>query len=199
VIGIGSPSQFRLVITTTIPQNDLKKKKQVMSYPIKAARYSQARSRMTNRAARGWILSGIGFLFLLVAICIAAYSWNFLRHAQPSQGLVIGLAEKQDRGDHSAARAPIFAFQDGSGITHTNNKSASYSSPPDYQIGEKVPVLYNRLNPDQAKINSFMEIWGISAIQGGLGLVLMAVGTGMLLWPRFVNRFRNAPVSSATV
>ncbi|EEF59812.1 DUF3592 domain-containing protein [Pedosphaera parvula] len=161
----------------------------------KAMRKTPARSQKTNLAIRGWFLSGMGLLFFLAAIFIAAYSWNFLHHALPAQGLVVGFKERQDKEHNSVSYASVFAFQDGRGVTHTNRVFSSYTSRPGYQLGEIVPVLYNQLNPAQAKINSFMEIWGTSAILGGLGLMLMIVAAGMLLWPRFVNRFKNVSVS----
>jgi hypothetical protein len=63
--------------------------------------------------------------------------------------------------------SPIFAFNDASGITHTQICSMS-SSDFSYEAGEKVTVLYDPTRPIHSNIDSFATVWMLPLIVIGV-------------------------------
>jgi len=55
------------------------------------------------------------------------------------------------------------------------------SSPPAFDVGEIVGVLYDPAAPEAARIDSFFQLWLAPLILGGIGLMLAAVGGGAAL------------------
>jgi hypothetical protein len=49
---------------------------------------------------------------------------------------------------------------------------------PDYQLGERVRVMYNPENPTEARIGETENLWGIPIVLGGFGLIVAAIGLG---------------------
>jgi Protein of unknown function (DUF3592) len=58
-------------------------------------------------------------------------------------------------------------FRNGVGTTRRNGS---------YQEGERVKVRYETQNPANAKIAGFWELWGLTAVLGGFGVVFVFVG-----------------------
>jgi len=56
------------------------------------------------------------------------------------------------------------------------------SQPPSYRIGQSVPVLYHPSDPDNARINSILELWFDPLLSGFLGSIFTLVGTGFLIY-----------------
>lgn len=50
------------------------------------------------------------------------------------------------------------------------------SRPARYQIGERVSVLYNPADPADAQINSFVELWFVTLMLVGFGLLTLVMG-----------------------
>jgi Protein of unknown function (DUF3592) len=48
------------------------------------------------------------------------------------------------------------------------------------RIGDTVAVRYRSEQPDVAEIDSFMPLWGLPVLFGGLGAVFLFVGLGIL-------------------
>lgn len=71
--------------------------------------------------------------------------------------------------DDGVFYAPVFNFVVPHGRTYT---IASYtgSNPPDFKIGKRVNVLYEKGNPENAKINSVGQLWLIEIVFGIMGL-----------------------------
>ena len=55
--------------------------------------------------------------------------------------------------------------------------SSTSSSPPAYEVNEKVEVLYLAEQPEEAKLNGFFSLWGIPLVLGIIGIMdlLMSV------------------------
>ncbi len=71
---------------------------------------------------------------------------------------------------------PVVRFQAKNQIEYTFNGARAYSGSPPFQEGDKVEVYYNVANPENAIINSFFEIWGLSAVLSGFGLAFLSGG-----------------------
>lgn len=122
----------------------------------------------------------IGFLFLCIGGGFGVYSHLKAQDAERVEGAVVKLERTGGKG----STRPVVHFQvngQSFGISGTVS-----SSPPAYQVGEKVTVLYKRDNPGDAQIDSFVERWLFPVIFGGIGLLLfvIAVVLGLAMRPR---------------
>lgn len=121
----------------------------------------------------GW-LTVIESPFLIGGSVFAyMYTQKFLETAVKTEGTVIELVER--RGENGVTYAPVYTFSDTRGEEH-KIYSGSSSYPPDYEVGEEVQVLYDPSEPQKAKIDSFFELWGISAILAVIGSISLFLG-----------------------
>lgn len=113
---------------------------------------------------------GIGLL--TTTFFLLYNNYKFLETAVIFQGTVIGFENYHSSG-HSVLFRPIVKFIDEKehNIEFVSNSANSRRQ---YQVGEKVEVIYNSIAPNEAKINSFFEIWGVATItgKGGVGLFI---------------------------
>lgn len=77
--------------------------------------------------------------------------------------------------------SPVIAFEAGDGKAR-QLVTGWASAQPAYALGDRVPVLYDAANPDNAVVDSFTEKWGLplmlaAAATLGLGLGLAIRGT----------------------
>jgi hypothetical protein len=94
----------------------------------------------------------------------------FLRQAVPAEGAVIDLTAAWDSEDGSYTYYPRVRFRtpDGRAVEFTSDVG---SSPPAFEVGEPVRVLFDPANPARARIDSFVQLWLLPLILGGIGLV----------------------------
>jgi hypothetical protein len=64
------------------------------------------------------------------------------------------------------------------------------SRPAAFDVGEAVAILYDPVNPRDARINSFFQLWFAPLILGFLGLVFTSIGGGAVVG---LVRSRNRP------
>lgn len=113
-------------------------------------------------------------IMLLVGVWLAKTSLELVSSGVTAQGKVVEMVRKTDE-DGSITYAPIIHF--------TTNKneliefaSNSSTNPPRYQIGDRVEVIYLNQRPNQAKTNTWLDLWfgptltiAMSLLFGGLG------------------------------
>lgn len=117
-------------------------------------------------------------IILIVVGCpffgIGAYeAWQARQEAQtfiPVTGTVVDNSYQttvQD-GTESGAYYPVVAFtpMNGASVRFTDGAG---SLPPDYEVGESVPVLYDPANPQKARLNTWKRVWFVP-------ILLMSVG-----------------------
>jgi hypothetical protein len=126
------------------------------------------------------LFAGIGLAMLAGALAMVISTRDFIARAASADGEVIDL-----RG--SKTLAPVVRFTDADGRTREFVSSVS-SSPPSYDIGEKVVVLYDRGAPQDAKIKGWSDLWFGPTILGGMGSVFASIGIGMWLAGRMRAR-----------
>jgi hypothetical protein len=85
------------------------------------------------------------------------------------------------RTGSSRGVAPLVQFTTSDGRTLHITGSVS-SSPPAYETGEHVRVLYEATNPNAARIDSKIEMWFLPMLFGGLGAVFASIGGGFLAY-----------------
>lgn len=96
-------------------------------------------------------------------------------------GTVISLRENRDTSETSKGRklhitfSPVVRYTSAEGQTREFT-SHHGSSPPEYSVGQTVPVTYNPSDPTKVEIDGFMERGFIEVVSGGLGLVLCILG-----------------------
>jgi hypothetical protein len=95
------------------------------------------------------ILVLISLGFLLIAGANAIFAIVKINTWTPAAGTVIELAAQHSIGGNGTTYAPKVAFtaKDGKQQTFVSN---SWSNPPMFHEGEKVPVLYDSNNPEWA-------------------------------------------------
>ncbi len=128
------------------------------------------------------ILFLFAFLFALIGLGIIAgavfFAWqkkNFLKDATPSTGTIINV-RLSGGVYYNTVR---FQTEMGQTIEHTPSTATSWSN---YQIGQSVPIYYNRFDPQQASIGSLSGVspWMVYIFVAGIGLFFFAVGLGFL-------------------
>ncbi|AZQ59830.1 DUF3592 domain-containing protein [Maribacter sp. MJ134] len=85
------------------------------------------------------------------------------------------------RSDSSTMYTPVFEFTDRSQNKQTF-KSGISSSPPAYEIGEKVQLIYDRTNPKKARTVSFWGLYRWSVILLMIAAPFLIIGGSYLLY-----------------
>jgi len=122
----------------------------------------------------GVILAGIGALLLV-------QEQDFLKVAVRSQGVVVDykMGRKKKNGRRSSSLFPVVTY-----TTRENHEikfvSSFGSTPAKYKIGEKVTVLYDPRDPNEAQIEGYMEQWFAPTVLMGMSFIFLAIGAGVL-------------------
>ena len=125
----------------------------------------------------------IGLTLLIAGFLSYQYNQKFIAGSVVTTGTVVDLARKTstsgDSSPNSYVYYPVIQFKtkNGSLIEFRSNVG---SNPPSFRKGDQVQVRYLEKDPYKARINSFMQIWFVSIILGGLGVVFAGIGGTML-------------------
>jgi hypothetical protein len=110
---------------------------------------------------------------------------SFIDNAISTEGFVVGFDSPTGNLPNSNASStgrsrPLIEFQlkDGRPLTF---KSPSDNGVEWYQIGEGIPILYDKNNPKHAEIDDFSRLWAGILVVGGLGISCFAIGLSLLL------------------
>jgi hypothetical protein len=116
----------------------------------------------------------IGFVMLLVT----SYTWSgerrFVREAARATGTVTDFDYSRD-SDGGGSYHPIVAFTTEAG-ERVSFRSRAGRNPPAFAVGETVPVLYARANPQAARTATFFGLYGGSFVTGLLAVIFGAIG-----------------------
>jgi hypothetical protein len=137
-----------------------------------------------SRQARllGWVFLGVGTIAALVGVGIGAYSLSLLLGSAAVEGTVVRLDE--NIGGDERTWYPVVEYQvDGNKYCYTGVGS----NPPRYTAGQVVPVLYKVGRPDVARIDSFLDLWFVPLMFGGVGAIFAGIGAWVVR--------RNKPLS----
>lgn len=119
----------------------------------------------------------IGILILILGIYLYGKQNEFINTAEKAEGTVVG----NYRRSSGRNVAPIVEF-----VSKDNKiicfKSTLFSDPPAYDVCEKVKVYYDPMLPENAKIDSFFELWGVIAIVSSIAVVFILVGSSGMGW-----------------
>ena len=100
---------------------------------------------------------------------------SFLNNSEKTEGIVTDIVQSRSSDSGNYMYSPEVSFVDNSGktISFTSNIS---SSVPTYRIGEKIPVIYNKENSQEAKINTLFQLWFGPALMTVLGIIFFLIG-----------------------
>ncbi|MBI1177768.1 DUF3592 domain-containing protein [bacterium] len=149
----------------------------------------EAASKMcgARKPVAGRVVAIIGSLGLLVSFGSWIYTIHFTHVAARTNGTVIEMQQQTDKENGSIGYAPTFRFQDAAGNQHTVS-SGFFQSPPEFHVGDIVPVLYLSDSPQTARIDTFWQVWGLPSLAGILGSAALSVGVVILLWPKMIAK-----------
>jgi hypothetical protein len=148
------------------------------------------------------VVFGVVGIGLLVASVVAVgHTRSFLADAVSAPGVVEGLVPRTstDRDNRtSTTYAPQVRFTTAAGESVTF-VSGSSSSPPAYQVGDTVEVLYVAADPRRARVHDWFSLWGLPTILGGLGAVFAAIGGSLAVAALRGRRIGPRPVAGMAV
>ena len=149
------------------------------------------------------LLKIIGYSFgvistaLLIGAAIAYFHRRyFVATAVRCEGTVTKLVESHSN-DMGTVYHPVFVFRDSQGREHEVYSSGG-SYPPAYKVGEKVTVLYNAEQPDNACLNGFCDVWILPFLLALIGGVQFIVAIISLCILRYVWKPGQKPSRSNT-
>lgn len=136
-----------------------------------------------------YVLMLIGTIMLLGALYWYQNTHQFTKKALKAEGVVIDLIESRSSNNSSSSYtyAPKVKFNTDKGQEITFTTSSS-SNPPSYEVDEKVEVFYLREHPNDAKINSYFDLWGGATIVGMIGSIFLIIGSSILLFSHLSSR-----------
>lgn len=112
----------------------------------------------------------VGILILSGDFFLIKNNISFLRNSEKTEGIVTDIL-KESSSDGTTYRPEIsFIDSRGENIIFSSSVSSSTST---YRKGEIVPVLYQKNNSSNAKINSFLTLWGAETILTFMGSILV--------------------------
>ena len=154
-----------------------------------------SRTRTSSAAAKVVAVTFllIGAVFLAIGAGFGWFSWSLLAVAQRAEGTVIRLSPNQAQANNRGKVAPVVEFH----IEGERHEFQSWlsTSPPQFDVGEKVTVLYDPRDPQHARIESFVTLWLFPTIFGGIGAAMFLVAIVLF----GVSWFRQPPAGSDAV
>lgn len=155
-----------------------------------------------------YVFAVIGSLLLAAALYLYQDKQAFFKKAEVVQGTVTELL--RSRSDKSIMYRPVVEFETKSGKKAEFTSSVA-SNPASYNVGEKVEVLYDPVNPAKADINGFSALYLGPLILGIIGTVFILISFISILFrhlkqkktkylldngKRIVTKFENVQLNS---
>lgn len=119
-----------------------------------------------------------GLVVWLSALLAYNASFDFVDGAKAAAGTVVDLLE--DRHGGSISYRPIVEFVTREG-REVRFSEPTGSNPSIYTLGEAVTVLYAPDNPQEAKLNNFLSLWGFPVTLAALGGIFLLIYVLMIL------------------
>lgn len=138
----------------------------------------------------GAVMLAIGLAMLTLALGVAGWVLWFRSNAQAVEGTVV--AEILTPYSDGNSYCPVISYttRNGQRLEHHSNIC---SWPAAYEVGDKVRIYYDPINPTRVQLNNFFGTWFFPSLFGFLGLVFSLSGAGMLAPDYLItilNRFR---------
>jgi hypothetical protein len=143
----------------------------------------------------GWFFICLSIIFAIVAFVLYLTERSFVHSAVRTQGIVTRLIEDKTEESHATYRS-VVSFRDANDAPQ---EAVSFfgTYPAAYKVGDKATVLYPPGHADQAKLDSFFDVWGLATIFGISAAAQLLFGLATLLILGFIRRLGRTS-SSAT-
>ena len=135
----------------------------------------------------GFILASAAVLTIVSGISLY-FSFRFVERSTSVEGEVVENLKRSSGGNDYFY--PIVAFQTIEGETVKALVSMG-SFPPQYAVGDPVPLLYDTDDPKDVRIASFLGLWMIPFATGLLALFYFPLGYVVLRWERIRKLFHR--------
>lgn len=117
----------------------------------------------------------MGIILLVVSLAIFRGSLAFIKNSNKTIGTVAKL-ERIDDGE-TITYKPIFKFK-----THTNQECVyrhiSSSSPANWYVGEEATIVYDPVNPSNARLLTYFGAFSWTIILMAIAMPLIVIGGG---------------------
>ena len=140
------------------------------------------------------IFTVLGVVFLIIGAATYLHTRRFLDTAVAAEGVVLENLGRMDNSSNNYGSSryyyPRIRFRtaDGQDISFV---SSSGSNPPSYSINETVKILYDPGQPDRAMVHSFVGLWLLPTIFGGIGAVFASIGLVAIVVKSLNDRKNN--------
>jgi hypothetical protein len=136
---------------------------------------------MSTSFQLGLVVIAIGLLPAGLGAVAFLRRLRFLRIAQTTSGVVNEVIFMHVADGHSYKPRITFTTQTGETVALN---SVPMSNPPQFRVGQQVPVIYDPNDPYRARIRSFWSLWFVSLLFGGIGSLLFILGLLLMLLNR---------------
>ena len=147
------------------------------------------------------ILFGVIFFLIGAGLLVGDFymiksTTAFLSDSEKIEGVVTNIISSRS-SDGDIMYSPEVTFTDASNknVTFKSNISSTVAG---YTVGEKVPVIYNKSNSQNAKINTFFQLWFGVIIMSILGVIFFLVGLGIIISAIRVAALKKEMLMSGT-
>lgn len=131
-----------------------------------------------------FILLPISAVILLgLSIWYTYSSYRFYNSGVEVEASVVRLEEVAS-ADSGTSYSPVFRYTVNE--HEYEYESVNSSNPPSHEVGEVVTLLYDPNHPDQARENSFWELWLVPCIMCPASVLMIILSIGI---PLLVRRF----------
>jgi hypothetical protein len=130
------------------------------------------------------ILLTTGIIFLIISIIVFKNNLDLIKSGSKTTATVIDL--QKSLASNSSDLTPIFKFTTTTGQEITF-KGFGASSPPAFNIGEKVNIVYSPDKPDNAKVLTYFGMFGLSILLICLSIPMIVIGGGYFISQQFLT------------
>lgn len=129
------------------------------------------------------VVCSAGPIMLLIATATGIERALFIHSSLPADGVIVALRQPPSRRHTNQSRSPIFRFMASNGQSYTVTSYIAQRPSP-WRFGDHVPVLYQPGHPENASIDSFVQLWEPQ-------VVLSIVGASFSSVPFLIFRARR--------
>ena len=126
----------------------------------------------------GLLMIALGLLPASLGGLIFLRRFRFLRTTYSTSGMVEKVTLMHLVDGHAYQPKITFTTQTGEKVVLT---SMGMSNPPQFQVGQEVPVVYDPHDPRRARLRSFAGLWFKSLFFGGLGSLFFLIALMLML------------------
>ncbi|MEO6095601.1 MAG: DUF3592 domain-containing protein [Fibrobacteria bacterium] len=124
------------------------------------------------------VFSIIGAVCAMAAVGTFGTQAKFIKTAEQLTGVVVDNVASRNSKDDGYTYAPVVEYSGMDGTLHRFTAGVS-SSPPSFEVGERVSVLVSK-DGTKPSIDNFGQLWFLPLFLGGFAFVFGGIGGGMM-------------------